>query len=214
MAGSSNNGVKTALLETTCSGAGRLWTITPHIDNNGTVHWCEMLYRRSGLVILVVSFVALLAGIAIAIGMAENTSYAFRVVGVFVVLGTGTALFLTARRWAGYFFALCGIACIKAALALVFGVSVAVPRLVVTDRQLVFEYFGLLGGMSILTFRFATTPPKSNLQALALVVAVVGLAWSMLIEPNIGPLIISIAAVAIAWIVQRFGQAFHGRRLA
>ena len=88
-----------------------------------------MLYRRSGLVILVVSFVALLAGIAIAIGMAENTSYAFRVVGVFVVLGTGTALFLTARRWAGYFFALCGIACIKAALALVLALwpSLALP---------------------------------------------------------------------------------------
>jgi hypothetical protein len=70
-------------------------------------------------------------------------------------------LFLTARRWAGYFFALCGIASIKAILALAFGVTVSVPRLV-TDRQLVFELLCLLVGLSILTFRFVTTVPESN----------------------------------------------------
>lgn len=95
-----------------------------------------MIYKRSGLDILAVSFVVSLAGIAIMIGRAENTSLLFRAIGACVVLGTGTTPFLTARRWAGYLFALCGIACIKAVFALVFGVTVAVPR-PVTDRQLV-----------------------------------------------------------------------------
>ena len=67
------------------------------------------------------------------------------------VLATATTLFLDARRWAGYFCVLCGLACVKSVLALAFG-HVAVPRLVVTDRRLVFEFLCLLDGISILTF--------------------------------------------------------------
>ena len=64
---------------------------------------------------------------------------------------------LDARRWAGYFCLLCGLACVKSVLALAFG-HIAVPRLVVTDRRLVFELLCLLDGISILTFRLVTTP--------------------------------------------------------
>lgn len=39
-----------------------------------------MIYRRSGLVILAISFLALLAGIAFMIGRAENDSLVLRVV--------------------------------------------------------------------------------------------------------------------------------------
>jgi hypothetical protein len=168
-----------------------------------------MIYRRSGLGILAVSFLALLAGIAIMIGRADNTSPAFRVIGACLVFGTGTVLLLTARRWAGYFFALCAIACIKAVLALAFGVTVAVPRLV-TDRQLVFELLCLLGGLSLMTFRFVTSFPESNLEALALVVAVIGLAWAMLTEPNVRPLVISVAALAVSWSLRRFAKPSRG----
>jgi hypothetical protein len=168
-----------------------------------------MIYNRSGLVILFLSFLALLAGIAVMIGRADNTSPSFRAIGGCVVFGTGTLLFLTARRWAGYFFALCGIAAVKAVLALLFGVTVAVPRLV-TDRKLVFELLCLLGGLSLLTYRFVTTRPESHVQTLALVIAVIGLAWAMLIEPNMWPLIGSVAVLTISWTLQRFAKQLHG----
>jgi len=120
-----------------------------------------------------------------------------------VVFGTGAVLFLTARRWAGYFFALCVIAGMKAAFALVFGVTISVPRLA-TDRQLVTELLCLLAALGILTFRFVDTRPESNLQALALALAVIGLAWAMLTEPNVWPLVVSVAALAISWALERF----------
>jgi hypothetical protein len=118
-------------------------------------------------------------------------------------------LFLTARRWAGYFFALCGITSVKAILALVFGVTVSVPRRV-TDRQLVLELFCLLGGLRILTFRFVTTLPESNLQSLTLAVAVIGLAWAMVTERNVWPLIVSVSVLAASWTLRRFAKLFHG----
>jgi hypothetical protein len=114
-------------------------------------------------------------------------------------------LFLTARRWAGYFFAVCGIASIKAVLAQVFGVTVSVPRLV-TDRQLVFELLCLLVGLSILTFRFVTTLPESNLQSLPLAVAVIGFAWAILTEPNVWPPIVSVAVLVVAWALRRIAK--------
>jgi hypothetical protein len=54
------------------------------------------------------------------------------------VLATATALFLAARRWAGYFCVLCDIACAKAVLALAFGPTVAGPAFV-TDGRLALE---------------------------------------------------------------------------
>ena len=111
---------------------------------------------------------ALLAGIALMIGRAENDSLLFRVLGAGAVFGTGAVLFLTARRWAGYFFTACVIAAIKAAFALIFGVTISVPRLV-TDRPLMSEVLCLLVALDILTFRYVTALPKSSLQALSLV---------------------------------------------
>jgi hypothetical protein len=165
-----------------------------------------MQYRRSGLVILAVCFLALLAGIALMIGRAENDSPVVRALGAGLVLGTATVLFLTARRWAGYFFAACVIATIKASFSLLFGVTISVPRLV-TNRVLVSILLCLLIAMAILTFRFVTTLPKSNLQALSLVSAVVGLAWAILIEPNVWPLWVSVAVLSISWLLERLLRA-------
>lgn len=162
-----------------------------------------MIYRRSGLAILAVSFLALLAGIAFMIGRAENDSPLLRGLGVGVVLVTGAVLFLTVRRWAGYFFAACVIAAVKAAFALLFGVTISVPRLV-TNRPLVSELLCLLIALAALTYRFVTMLPQSSLQALSLVSAVVALAWVMLTEPNFWPLCIAIAFLGISWAMERF----------
>jgi len=59
-----------------------------------------MIYKLSGLAILAASFLVLLVGIALMIGRHENDSLLFRVLGAGLVLGTGTVLSLTVRRWA------------------------------------------------------------------------------------------------------------------
>ncbi|MGA2878505.1 MAG: hypothetical protein ABSG13_06110 [Bryobacteraceae bacterium] len=162
-----------------------------------------MIYRRSGLAILAVSFLALLAGIALMLGRRENDPLLFRVLGSGVVLGMGAVLCLTVQRWAGYFFAVCVIAAVKAVLALVFGVTVSTRHLV-TDRSLVLKLLGLLAALSFLTYRFVTQLPRSTLQAVSLVLALIGLAWAMLTEPNYWPLCMSVGVLGIAWVAEGF----------
>jgi hypothetical protein len=156
-----------------------------------------MIYKRSGLAILAVSFLVLLAGIAMMLGRRENDSMLFRVLGIVVVFCTGAVLFLTVRRWAGYLFAVCLLAAVKAVLALIFGVTVSVPH-IVTNRLLVLELLGLLAALIFLTLRFVTALPRSTLDGMCLVLAVIGLAWAMLTEPSYWPLYLSVGVLVIA----------------
>ena len=142
----------------------------------------------------------MLLGIALASGRRENDSLLVRVLGVAVIAGAGTVLFVTVRRWAGYFFAACLIATAKAVLALIFGVTVSTPHLV-TDRPVVSVLLGLLAALSFLTFRFVTA---LTLDAVSLVLGVIGLAGAMMTEPNYWPLYVSVGVLAIAWLAEAF----------
>jgi hypothetical protein len=160
-----------------------------------------MTYKRSGLAILAVSFLALLAGIALMLGRRENDLMIFRVLGIVVVSCTGAVLFLTVRRWAGYLFAAGLIAAAKAVLAVIFGATVSVPNLM-TNRLLAVELLGLLAAFVFFTRRFVTAVPRSTLDGMSLVLAVMGLAWAMLTKPNYWPLCMSVAVLGIAWLME------------
>jgi len=112
-------------------------------------------------------------------------------------------LFLTVQRWADYFLAVCLIAAAKAVFALIFGATVSVPHLV-TKPTVVSELLVLLAAIGFLTFGFVTALRQSNLQAVSLVLAVIGLAWSTLTEPNLWPLCMSVAVLGITWVMEVF----------
>jgi hypothetical protein len=161
-----------------------------------------MIYRRSGLAILAAVFVCLLAGAALALGRSDYSGILARLVGLVVFLGSFGLLVATAGRWAGYFAALCVIMVIKAALALMLGTTVSVPRVAVSPR-LDTEVLLLLLAMICLTFRFAAHEPRSKFTAFSLAAAVAGLALSILMEPNLLPLIGSVGILGASWLLDQ-----------
>lgn len=161
-----------------------------------------MTYRRSGLAILALAFLAVFAGEVIMRGSPAHPGILAKAVGVVVFLAAFWILVVTAQRWAGYFVALCVIMAIKAALALMLGTTISVPRVAVNPR-LDTEVLLLLLAMICLTFRFAAQEPHSRFAAFSLAGAVAGLALSMLIEPNLLPLIGSVGILGASWLLDR-----------
>lgn len=163
----------------------------------------------SGLAILAVGFIAILGGAAWLTGQGYSREYpALRLLGASLLLSSILVLIRTVRRWAGYFFAICALAAVKAALSLIFGVTVSSGHLV-TNYRIVAELFITLIVLCALTIRFTFREPRSKLEVFSLTGGVVGLAFDMLTEPNFWPLRVAALFLAISWIVDR--QAIRGR---
>ena len=142
-------------------------------------------YKRSGLAIFASVFLGVLMGITYSLGKSSHPEFAFRLAGVGLLCASSIVLFVTVRRWAGYFFALSVFIALKLAFALVFGVTVSVPRLK-TDYPVVSQLFLMVLVMAFLTYRFIDRAPRSKLDALSLIGGVIGIALNIVLEPNMG----------------------------
>lgn len=170
-----------------------------------------MTYRRSGLAILALAFLGVFAGEVIMRGSPAHAGLPARALGAAVFLAVFWVLVVTARRCAGYFVALCVIVVIKAALALMLGTTVSVPR-VAANPRLDAEVLLLLLAMICLTFRFAAQEPHSKFAAFSLAAAVAGLALSILMEPNLLPLIGSVAILGASWLLDQLANKRAAKR--
>lgn len=112
----------------------------------------------------------------------------YKVIGTVMVVA-GIAMFgATVRRWSEYFFAFCALMAVKALFALVVGYTISQPRLIVPRTQAA-EVLGVLVAMVFLSFRYADRPPRTALESISLVAAVVGLAGGIAFDPSIWPLV-------------------------
>ena len=172
-----------------------------------------MIYKRSGLAILAVAFFGVLLGTGWLIGMGGYYKGPLsKLVGGILLLVALTVLAKTARRWAGYLFAACALAAIKAGLALVFGVTISSGH-IRTDYPLVTQMFVMLVALSALTLRFAYKVPRSKLDVVALVSSVVAIESQILEASNFWPVRAAALLLAISWIVDwRAKRSFSNRR--
>ena len=119
-----------------------------------------------------------------------------------MVVGAVALLAKTVHLWAGWFFGLSVLMDAKALLALLFGFTLSQPRLAVS-RTIGLEYVVLLTALVLLTYRFAVHRPCSKLDALALLISVVGLFANIVTEPNLWPLLGAVFVLGIAWLWNR-----------
>jgi len=173
----------------------------------------DRAFKRSGfgLAIFAVGFIAILGGTAWLTGQGYSGEHpALRVLGAGLLLGSIWLLARTAGRWAGYFCAACALAAVKAALALIFGVTVSSGHLV-SNYRIVTELFITLIVVCALTIRFTFREPRSRLEELSLIGGMVGLALDILTEPNFWPLRVAVLLLAISWIVDRLTNRTRSR---
>ena len=107
----------------------------------------------------------------------------YKVVGAIMVVAGIAAFAATVRRWSEYFFAACILMAVKALFALFAGYTISQPRLVVNRTQAA-EMLALLVVMVFLSYRYASHPPRTALESIGLVSAVVGLAGGLAFDPN------------------------------
>ena len=121
---------------------------------------------------------------------------AYKIVGgLFLIVGIAV-LGVTVRRWSKYFFAVCFLAAVKALFALLLGYTFSQPRLNVNHTQAI-EFLILLIAMLLLSYPYASRPPRRTVECIGLISAVVGLAVGMAIEPNIWPIVGSVFLLAL-----------------
>jgi hypothetical protein len=162
-----------------------------------------MKYRRSGLVILSLAFFALLFGISFVTGQNAHHGPGFSALGVGLVIGSITVLAITARRWAGYFCAICALGAIKAMLAMTVGYHTLSGTLEMIGPQTLV----MLVILTALSYRFTIRLPRSRLESLALVSGVVAVAIQMLIGSNFWPVRFAAVLLSISWLVDRLTKA-------
>jgi hypothetical protein len=126
----------------------------------------------------------------------------YKVIGAVIVVA-GIAVFgATVRRWSGYFFAFCFLMAAKALFALVVGYTISPSRLVVPRTQAA-EVLAALVAMGFLSYRYADRPPRTTLESIGLVAAVVGLAGGIAFDPNIWPVIGGVLLLALPRLVRK-----------
>jgi hypothetical protein len=145
----------------------------------------------------------LAGGLAFATGRAHpQGGMVYKIVGAAMVVTATAILGITVKRWAKWFFAVCLLTAAKSLFALVFGYTLSQPRLA-PDPRLAALVFLLLVAMLLLSYRFVLRPPRSIVESVGLVGAVVGLVASMLTEPNFWPLVGAVLLMAISWVMDR-----------
>lgn len=163
------------------------------------IHLNGFIVGLCGLLVLL----TLVGGIAFITGVDHRGGgAAHRIIGLVMVVGATVVLGATVRRWAKWFFAICFLMTVKALFALVFGYTVSQPRLIV-DRAYAAAVLSLLVAMLCLSYRFVLRPPRSRMDSVSLVVAVVGLSASVLIEGSLWLLIGSVLLLSFALLVSK-----------
>lgn len=143
------------------------------------------------------------AGFAFVTGRAHpEGGIVYKVVGAFMVVAGTAVLGATVRRWSRYLFAVCFLMAVKALFALLLGYTISQPRLVV-NRILAAEVLGLLVAMMLLSYRYSFRPPRTALESIGLVSAVVALALELVAEPNIWPVVGAVLLLALPRLLQR-----------
>jgi hypothetical protein len=114
----------------------------------------------------------LAAGFQLVIGrVSPESGIVYKVVGAGLVVAGSAVFAATIQRWSKYFFAFCLLAALRALFAFLVGHTLS--RLVV-DRMHAAEFFGSLVAMVFLSYQYANRPPRTILESVALVAAVVG----------------------------------------
>jgi len=150
---------------------------------------------------------ALVGGLAFVTGRAHpEGGAAYKTIGAVMVVAAIAVLGATVEWWAKWFFAVCFLMVVKAFFALIFGYTISQPRLTV-DRTLAASMLVLLLAMLFLSYRYLLHPPRSTMESVGLVSAVVGLSAGILTEPNVWPLIGAVLLLGIPWLVRAWGAA-------
>jgi hypothetical protein len=144
----------------------------------------------------------LVGGLAFVTGRAHPEGGAtYKIIGTVMVVAAIAVLIATVDWWARWFFAVCFLMVVKAFFALVFGYTISQPRLTV-DRTLAASVLVLLLAMLFLSYRYLLHPPRSTIESVGLVSAVVGLSAGVLTEPNVWPLVAGVLLLGISWLVR------------
>lgn len=170
-------------------------------------HLCRFALFAFGFAVLI----ALAGGIALITGKIhpeDSRAYRYSLGGAMILVSTAI-LITTTRHWARWFFALSVLAAAKAVFALLFGFTVSQPRLV-TNRPLVSVILLLLVALVLLSYRFVLRPPRSRLETMALVGAVIGFIAAMITEPNLWPLLAAVVLLTASWVVDRRSRNYCG----
>jgi len=165
------------------------------------VNWRPLTFALALLCYLLVFFV-IAGGLSFITGRAHpDGGIAYKVVGAVMVVAGIVVFGATVPRWSDYFFAACALAAIKALFALLAGYMISQPRLVVNRMQAA-EMLALLIAMVLLSYRYADRPPRTALETMGLVSAVVGLAAAVAFDPNVWPLAAGVILLALPQMVR------------
>jgi len=126
-------------------------------------------------------------------------------IGAAAVLTISVVLFITAKYWARWFFASACFYTVKTVITGFYGRSISVPS-ISAPQPLVWEMAGILGVMTVLTYRFLKQEPN-HLDAAALVGALALVVYSVFISRPILALAIGLLLLAIAFVCSRFQRA-------
>lgn len=145
-------------------------------------------------------FAVIAAGFQFIAGRAHPCGIVYKLVGAVMVVAGIAGFGSTLRRWSDYFFAACVLAALKALFALFAGYTISQPRVVVHRAQAA-EMLALLIAMSLLSFPYASHPPRTALQSISLVSALVGLAAGVALDPNPWPVVGGVILLALPLLV-------------
>jgi hypothetical protein len=151
----------------------------------------------SGLVAVAV-LMLLVCGLTWTAGLGRAVEPMYRIIGVGALLLSLLIMWVRVQRWARYFVGVCILFAANAIFALLAGHTLTYPRLI-TDRSLVGLELALVAALIFFSARFASRPPQSTFDSLALLLAVVGLFGTMLTEPKLWPMAGAVIVLGVAW---------------
>ena len=159
-------------------------------------------------------FAVISVGLQFITGRAHPGGVVYRVIGVIMVVAGVAAFGATVRLWSVYLFAACVLMALKALFAIFAGYTISQPRLVV-DRMQATEMLVLLVAMVFLSYRYVSHPPRSAIESISLVSALVGLAAGVAFDPNVWPVVVGTILLASPLLVgsQKSRTRLGGREL-
>jgi hypothetical protein len=151
--------------------------------------------RLAGWVLLTLALIyALLICTGFLLGKDDYNQPIFRVVGAFGVGVISTVMFVTTRRWVGWFIGVLGYFALKTVLALLLGSSLVRSRLWFTE-------FALLVGLGVLLCaRYVGRKPQ-RIEAAGLVGLVLALSFTLVCDSNT-PILVAVCVLTVIQFAQ------------
>jgi hypothetical protein len=147
-------------------------------------------FRLAGWLLLTLAFIyALLLCAGFLVGKGEYNQPIYRVAGACGLVALSVVMFMTVRRWVGWFIGALGYFVLKTAFALFLGSALVRPRLW-------FIEFALLLGLAILLcVRYASRKPQ-RIEAVGLVGLVLALSFALVCNSNT-PILFGVAVLGL-----------------